>query len=121
MKSVLHGARFALLGAAVALAFADSSIVVLALPALLSRFHTSIQNVAWIVTSYNVVVALAALPLVRVARRMDPARLTCWGLVIFAVASLGCAYAPSLWTLVAFRSVQGLGGAALLAGSLPLA
>jgi MFS family permease len=117
----VKGARLFLLGSAVALAFADSSIVVLALPALLRRFDTSIQNVAWIVTSYNLVVAVVAFPLVRAARRWDPARLTRHGLLVFAAASLGCAFSPSLWTLVACRSVQGLGGAALLAGSLPLA
>jgi MFS family permease len=121
VTALWRGARFGLLGAAVALAFADSSIVVLALPALLRRFDTSIQNVAWIVTSYNVVVAVVAFPLVRAVRRWDPARLTRYGLVVFAASSLGCAFSPSLWTLVACRSVQGLGGAALLAGSLPLA
>jgi MFS family permease len=120
VAALIRGARLGLLGAAVALAFADSSIVVLALPALLRRFDTSVQGVAWVVTSYNVVVALVALVLVRLGRRIDPARLTRYGLVVFAAASLACAFAPSLATLVAFRSLQGLGGAALLAGSLPL-
>jgi predicted MFS family arabinose efflux permease len=121
MKNVLRSARFALLGAAVALAFADSSIVVLALPALLGKFDASIQGIAWVITSYNVVVAVVAVALVRSKRRFDPVRLTRHGLIVFAAASLACAFSPSLWALVAFRSIQGLGGAMLLAGSLPLA
>src|SRR5438094_617665 len=52
--------RSMLIAAAVALAFADSSIVVLALPELLQRFHTSVSNVAWGVTSYNLAVALVS-------------------------------------------------------------
>jgi predicted MFS family arabinose efflux permease len=117
----LRRLRATLLGAAVALAFADSSIVVLALPELLERFDASIAEVAWVVTSYNVAVAAVALALVRLGRRIDPLRLTRWGVLVFLASSLACTLAPSLWALVAFRSVQGFGGAALLAGSLPLA
>ena len=46
---------------AVAVAFADSSIVVLALPELYGRFDTTIEGVSWVVTAYNASVALVAL------------------------------------------------------------
>ena len=95
MTGFLRGARFALLGAAVALAFADSSIVVLALPALLGRFDASIQGISWVITSYNVVVAVVAIALVRSRRRFDPVRLTRYGLIVFAAASLACAFASA--------------------------
>src|SRR5207247_10378224 len=49
--------------ASVAIAFADSSVVVLALPQLYVRFHTTIEGVAWVVTTYNVAVGVAALGL----------------------------------------------------------
>lgn len=42
----MRSVRVALLGSAVAIAFADSSIVVLALPELLGRFDSSIVEVA---------------------------------------------------------------------------
>ena len=45
--------------AAVAIAFADSSVVVLALPQLYVQFHTTIEGVAWVVTTYNAAVAQA--------------------------------------------------------------
>ena len=48
---------------AVAVAFADSSIVVLALPQLYTRFETSITGVSWIVTSYNAAVAVTEISL----------------------------------------------------------
>lgn len=106
--------------AAVAVAFADSSIVVLALPDLLREWGSSIGGVSWVVTAYNLVLALASLALVWLARRVDERRFVQSGLALFLAASLACGFAWNLVALVTFRSVQGLGGALLLVGSLPL-
>jgi hypothetical protein len=106
--------------AAVAIAFADSSIVVLALPELYGRFETSIEGISWIVTSYNAAVAVTALALVLVAHRFDAAVVLAAGLAVFLVASVGCALAWSLGFLIGARAVQGVGGALLLAGALPV-
>ncbi|MEZ0285138.1 MAG: MFS transporter [Thermoleophilia bacterium] len=112
--------RAGLLALAVAVAFADSSIVVLALPQLLGDFGTTIESVSWVVTSYNVAVAVLALALIPFVRRLDAARLTRWGLVVFCAACVGCAVADGLAVLIAARAVQGAGAAMLLAGSVPL-
>jgi predicted MFS family arabinose efflux permease len=119
--------RTILIAVAVGVAFADSSIVVLALPELLSRFDTTITAVSWVVTSYNVTVAVLALILVPmmasrrgVAGRLHPVRLTQAGLVVFCAASLACALAGDLGVLIGARAVQGAGAAMLLAGSVPL-
>src|SRR5262249_25841363 len=106
--------------AAVAIAVADSSIVVLALPDLYGAFNTSIEGVAWVITSYNFVVAVAAFVLLPFARRVRPERLTVIGLGLFLAASIGCAASSSIAMLIGFRCVQGLGAALLLAGSLRL-
>ncbi len=100
-------------------AFADSSIVVLALPQLLVRWQTSVEGISWVITSYNVVVAVVALALVRVGRGRYSRRLLPAGVGIFLAGSVGCAAADGLSTLVALRCVQGLGGALLLVASLP--
>jgi predicted MFS family arabinose efflux permease len=110
----------ALVAAAVAIAFADSSIVVLALPQLYGRFHTSIEGVAWVVTAYNAAVAAAALGLVVLVHRLRAAGVLAAGLLVFLAASIACALAGSLGFLIAARSVQGVGAALLLAGSLPV-
>jgi predicted MFS family arabinose efflux permease len=117
---VLRGAALAALLTAVAVAFADSAIVVLALPDLLRQYDVSINAVAWVVTGYNVAVAVGAFALVAARRRYDAARLALIGSLVFAAASLGCALAPNVGTLIGFRSVQGLAAAALLVGSLPV-
>ena len=106
--------------AAVAIAFADSSIVVLALPELYGRFQTSIEGVAWVVTAYNLAVAVTALALVPLVRRLDAGALLGAGLAVFLAASVGCAVAGSLGFLIGARAVQGVGAALLLAGSLPV-
>jgi predicted MFS family arabinose efflux permease len=106
------------LAAGVAVAFADSSIVVLALPDLYGEYDTTLVGVSWVITSYNVVVALTALALVPFARRLRPRPTGIVGVALFAGGSAGCAAAWSLDALIAFRCVQGLGGALLLAASL---
>ena len=100
------------------MAFADSSIVVLALPDLYGEYDTTLVGVSWVITSYNLVVALAALALVPFARRLRPRLTGIVGVALFAAGSAGCAAAWSLDALIAFRCVQGLGGALLLAASL---
>src|SRR5689334_18917613 len=97
--------RVYLLATAVAIAFADSSVVVLALPEIYGRFHTSIEGVSWVVTAYNAAVAVVALALLPV-RRYTPSRLLVAGILIFVVASIVCATAVTLAMLVAARAVQ---------------
>lgn len=107
------------LAAAVAVAFADSSIVALALPELYFHFRTGIVGVSWLLTAYNLVVAVVALSVFRLAGRR-PRTLVLTGLAVFLAASLACGFAWSLEALLAFRCTQGLGAGLLLAGSLPL-
>jgi Major Facilitator Superfamily len=109
-----------LVAAIVGIAFADSSIVVLALPQLYGRFHTSIQGVAWVLTAYNIAVAVGALALVLFVHRLRGNLVLAAGLVLFLAASIACSAAGSLAFLIGARSVQGAGAALLLAGSLPV-
>jgi MFS family permease len=111
--------RVILLSAAVALAFADSSIVVLGLPEILERFDAEIEGIAWVVTAYNLTVAGLALALADQVRRIGAARLAGAGLVGFLAGSIGCAVAGSLGMLIGFRVLQGAGAALLLAAALP--
>ena len=105
---------------AIALAFADASVVVLALPQIVIRLHTSISHVTWVITAYNLAL-IASTPLVRpVAGRLAGRGSLIAGLGLFGLASLGSGAAGSLGVLVVFRCLQGLGGALLLCASLPL-
>ena len=111
--------RRALVGLGIALAHADSSVVTLALPDILRRFDVEIPQVAWVLTSYNVGLALAAVPAAYAARRR-PVAAFATGTLVFAAASLVCGLAPSFGVLVGARCVQALGGALLVCAALDL-
>ena len=110
--------RPALLALAVGLALADSSIVTLALPEILGRFDVGITTVAWVLTSFNLVLALAAVPAAYVARSRPAA--FALGAILFAVASLACGLAPSFAVLLAARCFQAIGAALVVVAALEL-
>jgi MFS family permease len=112
--------RLAALALAVGLVLADSSIVVLALPEIYRELDTSVAGVTWVLISFNLVMALAAVPAALLARRVGPGRTAAVGLAIFAGAGLACGLADELSTLIAARCVQALGGAAAVTAALEL-
>lgn len=120
MASVPHRAATLSLAVAVAVAFADSSIVALALPELYVSLGTTIVGVSCVMTAYNLVVAVGVFAFAPAARRWGPARTALVGMYLFFFGSIGCGAAWDLASLLAFRCVQGLGGAVLLVGALPL-
>ena len=85
-----------MLGLSVGLVLADSSVVTIALPEILARYDVEIETLAWALTSYNLALAVAALPAAFLARRR-PTRVFGVGIVLFAAASLAStiAQAPS--------------------------
>jgi EmrB/QacA subfamily drug resistance transporter len=102
------------------MAFIDSTVVNVALPALQTSFHASVVDVQWVVESYGLF--LAALILVGGAlgdlfgRRM----IFLAGVIIFAISSAGCGLAASVQQLIVARSIQGIGAALLVPGSLAI-
>lgn len=111
--------RAGLLGLGVGLALADSSIVTLALPDVLGEFDVGITSVAWVLTSFNLVLAVVAVPAAYIARRR-PRGVFAVGVVVFAGASLACGLAPSFEVLVGARCVQAAGAALLVCAALDL-
>ena len=108
-----------MLAVGVGLALADSSIVTLALPKILGEFDVSITSVAWVLTSFNLALALVAVPAAYVSRRR-PRDAFVSGVLVFAVASLACGLAPSFDVLVGARCVQAVGAALLVTSALDL-
>lgn len=99
---------------------ADSAVVTLALPSILRELDAGVSQVAWVLTAFNLVLALAAVPAARICVRGDPATAATAGLVTFAVASTACALAPSLTVLIVARVAQALGGALVVVACLEL-
>jgi MFS family permease len=108
------------LAAAVGLVLADSSVVVLALPDIYRELDVSVASVTWVLISFNLVLAAAAVPAAFASGRFGAARLTLAGLVVFALASLGCGLADDIGVLLFSRCAQALGGAAAICAALEL-
>lgn len=109
-----------LLSLAVGTVLADSAIVTLALPSILRQFDVEVNTVAWVLISFNLVLAIVAVPAARVCIRYGS---RVWGMVglgVFAVASAGCALAPSFNALLGARVAQALGGAFVIAACLEM-
>jgi EmrB/QacA subfamily drug resistance transporter len=98
----------------------DASIVQLALPALERNFDTSLNAVSWVAIAYSLAFA-SILPLFARFSEIFGRKLPCvGGYALFAAASALCAMAPSLKVLIAFRILQGIGGALAGANSITI-
>ena len=103
---------------AVGLVLADASVVILALPAIYREYNAEVADVAWVVTAFNLAIALAAVPAARLATRRPAGQVCAGGLAVFAAGAVACALAPSLAVLIGARAVQGVGGAAAVCAAL---
>jgi MFS family permease len=105
---------------AVGLAFADASIVVLALPQIVGQFDTTISRVTWVIMAYNIALIAVVAAFLPFASRLGSRHVLLAGIALFGAASIGCAIADGMPMLVTMRALQGAGGALLLCASLPL-
>ena len=106
--------------AAVFLASLDLFIVNIAFPAVAASFAAAPAELSWVLNAYTIGVAALLAPAGRVADRVGRRRVFLTGLAVFTLASLGCATAWDVGSLVAFRVVQSVGAAMLLGTSLAL-
>ncbi len=108
----------ALLGSGIA--GIDATVVNVALPAIGESLGTEFSGLQWTVTAYTLTLASFILLGGSLADRFGRRRIFLVGVLWFAVASLICGLAPGIGTLIAARTLQGVGGALLTPGSLAL-
>jgi EmrB/QacA subfamily drug resistance transporter len=102
------------------MAFIDGTVVNVALPALQSALHASITNVQWIVESYALLLAALLLVGGSLGDTFGRRKVYVAGVAVFAAASAWCGLARNIDMLILARSIQGLGAALLVPGSLAL-
>ncbi|HEY1504832.1 MAG TPA: DHA2 family efflux MFS transporter permease subunit [Stellaceae bacterium] len=102
------------------LAFIDSTVVNVALPAIQSELAVSVAAAQWVVNAY--LLLLGALILVGGAAgdRFGRRRIFMLGTILFTTASMVCGLAPNAGTLIMARAFQGIGGALLVPESLAI-
>jgi EmrB/QacA subfamily drug resistance transporter len=102
------------------MAFIDSTVVNVALPALQADLHATVVDVQWVIESYGLF--LSALILVGGALGDSVGRRAMYllGVMAFGVASAGCGFSASIHGLLLWRSFQGIAAAFLVPGSLAI-
>ncbi|MEV5508678.1 MFS transporter [Streptomyces orinoci] len=98
----------------------DVTIVVVALPDMAGSLHTSFADLQWVMDIYALALAALLLGLGSLADRIGHRQVYMGGVALFALASLACGLATDPAVLIAFRGVQGVGGAAMLATTTAL-
>ncbi|MGV9247680.1 MFS transporter [Streptomyces sp. NPDC003710] len=91
----------------------DTTIVNVGLPVIGRGLGVGTRSLEWVVDAYTVVLASLLIASGALADRFGRRRVFRCGLIVFGVASLACAVAPSLGLLVAARVVQGVGASML--------
>ncbi|MGF6610821.1 DHA2 family multidrug resistance protein-like MFS transporter [Paraburkholderia sp. WSM4175] len=96
------------------LAVLDSAIANVALPTIARNLNASAAASIWVVNAYQLAITISLLPLASLGDRIGYRRIYLSGLILFTVASFGCALSNSLATLALARVVQGFGAAGIM-------
>ncbi|MBK8295422.1 MAG: DHA2 family efflux MFS transporter permease subunit [Solirubrobacterales bacterium] len=103
------------------MAFVDATIVNIAFPDIGKSFPDSdISSLSWVLNAYNIIFAAFLVAAGRIADLLGRRRIFLIGLVIFTLASVLCAVAPTVNSLIFFRVFQALGAAMIVPASLAL-
>ncbi|WP_398465675.1 MFS transporter [Tardiphaga sp.] len=96
---------------ALAMASLDTAIANVALPTIAAQLKATPADVIWVVNVYQIAMVATLLPFGALGEIIGHQRIYLFGLVLFTVASVACALAWSLETLLIARILQGLGAA----------
>jgi MFS transporter, DHA2 family, multidrug resistance protein len=99
---------------ALAMASLDTAIANIALPAIAADLHVSPADVIWVVNVYQIALVATLLPLGALGEIVGHERIYLGGLLLFTLASVGCAMAWSLDSLLVARTLQGLGASGVM-------
>jgi MFS transporter, DHA2 family, multidrug resistance protein len=92
----------------------SNSMTNLALPYIAKDLNITAESSIWIVNATQIALIISLLPVAALADIVGYRHVYRIGLVLFSLASIGCALAPSLPWLLLGRTLQGLGGAAIM-------
>lgn len=102
------------------MAFLDSTVVYLALPAIQSSLGSNVSSLQWVIDSYSLFLAAFLMTCGTIGDRYGRKRTFLVGLSVFTVGSAICALAPSTGMLLMGRMIQGVGAAGILPGTMSI-
>jgi EmrB/QacA subfamily drug resistance transporter len=98
----------------------DGTIVNIAIPSISTAFKASFSEVEWVMNAYLLVFAVSLITTGRLGDLYGRKKVFLIGLCLFTLASLACGLAPSIGFLIAFRAIQGFGGALMMPNTLSI-
>jgi EmrB/QacA subfamily drug resistance transporter len=102
------------------MAFIDSTVVNVALPALQRNLSGTVTDIQWVVEAYGLLLGALILCGGSLGDLLRRRRMFLIGVAVFTVASVGCGLSSNIHELIWTRAVQGLGAAFLVPGSLSI-
>ncbi|PXX64461.1 drug resistance transporter, EmrB/QacA subfamily [Pseudomonas sp. LAMO17WK12:I10] len=119
-EAVSVGWALASLSLSMLLASLGTSIANVGLPTLVQAFGASFQQVQWVVLAYLLAMTALIVSVGRLGDLLGRRRLLLIGILLFTLASMLCAAAPTLGMLIGARALQGVGAAIMMALTLAL-
>ena len=102
------------------MAFIDGTVVNVALPALQTSLNATAVDMQWVIESYSLLLSAFLLVGGSLGDHYGRRRVFLIGIALFAAASAACGFAGSIHQLIGARTLQGLGAALLVPGSLAI-
>lgn len=103
-----------------AMAFIDGTALNVVLPSLQKSLGASGADLFWVLNAYLLILASLILIGGSLGDKLGRKKIFMTGILIFIIGSATCGFAPSVFMLIVFRALQGIGGALMIPGSLSL-
>lgn len=100
--------------------FVDGSVLSIATPAIRADLGAGLADVLWVSNAYMLFLSSLLLIGGAVGDRFGLRNIFSLGIVLFVLASLACALAPTVQVLIGARAIQGVGAALMVPGSLAI-
>ena len=95
----------------------DTTIVNVSINTMSGNLGVSLEDTAWVITSYAIANVIIIPMTSFLAEKIGRKQYYIGSILLFTLASAFCGFSHSLWELVGFRFLQGIGGGVLLSTS----
>jgi EmrB/QacA subfamily drug resistance transporter len=95
----------------------DGSIVNVALPNMAQKLSVNTESIAWVVSSYLIVISGSILVFGRLGDLIGKVKIFKYGIILFTIGSLLCGFSNSFLLLIVARCLQAIGASATMANN----
>lgn len=92
----------------------------LSIPSLEEEFKAGAQTVGWVITIYMLTCSALAVPFGRLSDRVERRSVLRTGILIFSISSLTAVLSKTMWMLLTFRLMQGIGASMIFSTNIAI-